>query len=142
MKKKIIVLLAANIKKLKTLSYIFQKNISFSVIFSNCGSKNEKIFKEEAPIVILRILDFIFNYQYTKIDMTEENIGQEFRLKEIDEKLNYFIQEMKQNELISKKHKKVCKILNYTQDLLVLATTVTGCDVFQFLLLLLYLVFQ
>ena len=69
--------------------------------------------------------------------MTEENIRQEFRLKEIDEKLNYFIQEMKQNELISKKHKKVCKILNYTQDLLILATTVTGCDVFQFLLLLL-----
>ena len=114
-----------------------KKTLVFSFIFSNCGSKNEKIFKEEAPIVTLRIFDFIFNYQCTKIDMTEENIGQEFRLKEIDEKLNCFIQEMKQNELISKKHKKVCKILNYTQDLLILATTVTGCDVFQFLLLLL-----
>ena len=59
--------------------------------------------------------------------MTEENIGQEFQLKEIEKIRNYFIQEIKQNELISKKHKKVCKILNYTQHLLILACIVTGC---------------
>ena len=42
--------------------------------------------------------------------MFEENISQEFRLKNIDERRNYFIEEIKQNELISKKDKKVCKI--------------------------------
>ena len=42
--------------------------------------------------------------------MIEENIIQEFRFKEIDEQRNYFIEEIKQNELISKKHKKICRI--------------------------------
>ena len=32
--------------------------------------------------------------------MTEENISQEFRLKERDKKINYCIEETKQNELI------------------------------------------
>ena len=38
--------------------------------------------------------------------MTKENISQEFRLKNIDEIRNYFIEQMNQNELIKKKHKK------------------------------------
>ena len=58
--------------------------------------------------------------------MTEENIGQELRLKEIEEKRNYFMEEIKQNELISKKHKKVYKIISYTEHLLVLTSTVSG----------------
>ena len=32
--------------------------------------------------------------------MAEENINQEFRLKNIDESRNYFIKEIDQNELI------------------------------------------
>ena len=40
--------------------------------------------------------------------MAEENISQEFRLKDIDETRNYFIEEIKQNELMSKKRKKIC----------------------------------
>ena len=40
--------------------------------------------------------------------MTEENISQEFRLKNMDEARNYFLEEIKQNDLMSKKHKKVC----------------------------------
>ena len=59
--------------------------------------------------------------------MSKENISQEFRLKEIDETRNYFIGEMKQNELIRKKHKKICKILNFNEHLLTLASTITGC---------------
>ena len=51
---------------------------------------------------------------------------QEFRLKEIDETINYFIEEIMENDLISRKHKKVCKILNFTKHLLILASTVTG----------------
>ena len=33
--------------------------------------------------------------------MTEAKIGPEFRLNEIDKKRNYFMEEIKQNELIS-----------------------------------------
>ena len=47
------------------------------------------------------------------INMTKENISQEFRLKNIDETRTYFIEKLKQNELISKKHKKVCKTYLY-----------------------------
>ena len=38
--------------------------------------------------------------------MTEENTSQVFRLKNIDETRNYFIEKINQNELMSKKHKK------------------------------------
>ena len=58
--------------------------------------------------------------------MAEENISEEFRSKEIDKSRNYFIEEIKQNEL-SKKHKNVYKVLNYTEHLLNLASTVIGC---------------
>ena len=60
-------------------------------------------------------------------NMAGEKISQEFRSKEIDKTTNYFIEDIKQNELISKKHKKVCKILKYTEHLLILASTVTRC---------------
>ena len=33
--------------------------------------------------------------------MDEENINQEFRLKNIDEARNYFVKEIEQNELMS-----------------------------------------
>ena len=36
----------------------------------------------------------------------------EFRLKKIYEIPNYLIEEINQNELISQKHKKVCRDLN------------------------------
>ena len=56
--------------------------------------------------------------------MPEENISQKFRLKNIEVTRNYFIEELNQNELISKKFKKV---LNYIEHLLILISTVTGC---------------
>ena len=59
--------------------------------------------------------------------MAEENVSQDFRSKKLDKARNYFIEEIKQNELISQKHKKVYKILIYTEDLLIVASTVTGC---------------
>ena len=68
--------------------------------------------------------------------MSEENIRQEFRLKYIDEKRNYFIKVINQNEIMSKKHKKVYRVLNYIEHLLILLSTVTGCvsiSVFAFL---------
>ena len=51
-------------------------------------------------------------------NMVEENISQEFRLKTIDETRNYFLEEIKQNELMSRNHKKVCTPLNCIENLL------------------------
>ena len=59
--------------------------------------------------------------------MPEENMNQEFRLKKIDEIRNYLIEEINRNELMSKKHKKVCRDLNYIDHLLIATTTITGC---------------
>ena len=50
--------------------------------------------------------------------MVEENISQEFRLKNVDETRNYFLEEIKQNELMSKKHKKICTTLSYIEFIL------------------------
>ena len=71
--------------------------------------------------------------------MGEENISQEFRLKNLEVIKNYFIKEIDQNELISKKHKRLSTILNYIEYSLILASVVTGCV--SSLLLVLWLVF-
>ena len=60
-------------------------------------------------------------------NMDEENLSQEFRLKNIKEIKNYFIKETNQNELMSKKHKKVCRNLTYIDHFLVSASSITGC---------------
>ena len=62
-----------------------------------------------------------------------KNISQEFTLKNIDETRNYFLEETKQNELTSKKHKNVCATLHYIEHFLY--------SLFQFPLLLLWLFF-
>ena len=67
--------------------------------------------------------------------ISEENISQEFRLKNIDETRNYLIEEINRNELISKKHKKVCTNLKYIEHFLI--SLLQLLDVFPFLLLLL-----
>ena len=59
--------------------------------------------------------------------MVEENISQEFRFENIDETSNCFLEEIKKNELMSKKHKKVCTTLNYIEHFLILASTIKGC---------------
>ena len=108
------------------ISYIFEKTLLFSIICSKFGSKDEKVFKEEESIEILKSLDLINDIEKYQNNMSEENISQEFRLGEIDEKRNYFTEEIKQNELVSKKHIKICNILSYTEHLIILASTVTG----------------
>ena len=57
--------------------------------------------------------------------MPKENINQEIRMKKIDEIGNYFIEETNRNELMSKKHKKVCRVLNYIEHSLDVTTTIT-----------------
>ena len=59
--------------------------------------------------------------------MTEENISQEFKLKNIDEGGNYSVKTINQNELTSKKHSNICTTLNYIKHFLILTSTITGC---------------
>ena len=54
-------------------------------------------------------------------------MGQEFRFKNIDETRNYFLEEIEQNELMSREHKKVYTTLNYFEPFLVLASKIAGC---------------
>ena len=59
--------------------------------------------------------------------MAEENISQEFRLKNIDETRIYFLAKISKNKLMSKKQKKICKALSYIENFFILAFTITGC---------------
>ena len=47
--------------------------------------------------------------------------------KKIDEIRNYLIEEINQNELMRKKHKKVCRVSNYIEHVFVGTSTVTRC---------------
>ena len=67
--------------------------------------------------------------------MIEESISQGFRLKNIDETKNYLIKKINRNELISKKHKKVCITLHYMEHFLILASEITVCVSILLLLL-------
>ena len=53
-------------------------------------------------------------------------MSQEFRFKNIDEIRNYFLEEIEQNEFISRKHNKVCTNLHFTEHFLILASAITG----------------
>ena len=65
--------------------------------------------------------------------MVQKNIDMEFRLKNINETRNYFLEEIKYNELMSRKYKNVCATLNYIEHFLILASTITGCiSIFAF----------
>ena len=57
--------------------------------------------------------------------MSEENITQEFRLKNIDETRNYFIEEINQNEWMTKNYINVCGVSNYIAHSFILVSTVT-----------------
>ena len=59
--------------------------------------------------------------------MKKKNISQEFRSKNIDETRNYFLEEIEQNEWISRKDKKVCAFLNYIEHFLILVSAITEC---------------
>ena len=59
--------------------------------------------------------------------MSLENINQEFRLKKIGEIRNYLIEEINQNKLMTKNHKKVFRILNYIDRSFIVISTITGC---------------
>ena len=55
-----------------------------------------------------------------------EEASTEFQLSKINETRNYFLDEIKRNDLMSEKYKKTCKYLNYVEDLLILSSTISG----------------
>ena len=72
------------------------------IICSMCKNQDEKIVKEEEPILILKIVGLIKIYNCFK-NMAEENISKEFRLKNIDEIRKWWVKS------------KVCTALNYIE---------------------------
>ena len=59
--------------------------------------------------------------------MAKENKSQEFRLKNLEEKKNYFIKEIDKDKLMNTKYKKVCMALNYIEHCIILASAVIEC---------------
>ena len=86
--KKLYCVIAASIENLEKpkVSHISEKILFLSNIYSKCKNEDEKLFKEEEPIEILKIL-----------------------------------------RLISKRHKTVCRVLNYIEHLLIIISAITGC---------------
>ena len=78
--------------------------------------------------------EYVFTF---KTNSTEENAILDFRLKKINETRG-FLEQIKKNDLLRKKHKKMCRNLNYLENFLIFVLLVV---VFQFLHLLLQLVF-
>ena len=65
--------------------------------------------------------------------MGEENVSQKLTLKNLDKTRRYFDQETEDNELMSKKPKKVCTNLILIEQFLILASTITRyVSVFDF----------
>ena len=48
-------------------------------------------------------------------------------MKDINETRNYLFEKIKQNDLMSRKHKKTCTILNYIGQFLILASAIARC---------------
>ena len=99
------------------ISYLLVKTLVLSIICSKCKNEDEKLFKKEESIEILKIIGLIQKYNYFQ-NIADENVSQEFRLKNIDETWHYLIEEVNRNELMSKKHKKVGTTLIYWRHFL------------------------
>ena len=65
--------------------------------------------------------------------MVAENNSHKCRLKNIDEIRNYFVEEIEQNTLMSKKYKNIC-----IEHFLISASAVTGCISILLFLLCMY----
>ena len=87
------------------------------------------MFKEEESNKILKIFGEINNIEeYQKIyNHARRKHKPRIQTNKIDEIRNYLIEEINQNELMRKKHKKVYRVLNYIDHLLVGTSTVTRC---------------
>ena len=57
--------------------------------------------------------------------MAEENINLDYALKKIDETRKCFLVEIKQKDLMSKKHRRMCATSSYIEHLLIIVSA--GC---------------
>ena len=53
-------------------------------------------------------------------------MGQESRLRNINETRSCFLKKVERNELMSRNYEKICTTLNYIEHFLILASAVTG----------------
>ena len=77
-------------------------------------------------LIVLGLIDNIEEY-HEMYNHVWKSMNQEFGLEKIGETRTYLIEEINQNELMSKKHKKVCRVLNYIDHLFIVISTITGC---------------
>ena len=118
-----------------SIIYFRKKTSVLSTVYRKCGHEYIKLFKEEESIEIVKILGLINNIQENIIKkyiikhiiIPEESMNQGFRLKKIDEIRNYLIEDISRYELISKNHKKVCRVLNYIDHSLIVIFAITWC---------------
>ena len=66
-----------------------------------------------------------------------EEASLDFRLKKLDETRNYLLDEIKHNDLMSKKYQNTCKYLHCVEHLLILAATIFCCILISVFALLL-----
>ena len=62
--------------------------------------------------------------------MSEKNMNQEFKQEKIEKIRNYLLKERNQNELMSKNHTNVCRVLNYIDHLLIVISTIASISAF------------
>ena len=73
-------------------------------------------------------------YKYFKYKYGKENVSLEFILKNLDETRNCLLDEIKHNDLLNEKHKKVGSALNYFEHCLVFVSAISSCvSIYAFL---------
>ena len=105
--------------------YVCDKKLLSSSICNKCGNEDEKYFKVEKSINIFK--NFVLIDNMYKYPVQEENLSQEFKLKNIERTKNYLIIEIDQNVLVSNKDKRITMTLYYIEHFLILASVITGC---------------
>ena len=75
------------------------------------------MFKDES------LLDYTKLFSLNKC-LQKKKTTLNFKLRKIYEKVHYFVEEIKGNDLMSKKHKKVCTSVNQIEQLLILVSTI------------------
>ena len=68
--------------------------------------------------------DYKKNKKVITISTSRRNM---FKLNKIDETRNCLLEEIEHNDLMSEKHQRTCKYLNYVEQLVILASKITGC---------------
>ena len=77
-------------------------------------------------LTILGLINHIQKYQKTYNHACRKQESRMY-IQKIDEIGNYLIEGVNRNELMSKKYKKVCRVLSYIDHLVIVIFKITGC---------------